>query len=569
MQNMDHLCMGCMSDNGGEQICSVCGFDQSTYNVENALPLRKILAGRYVIGKAVSSNGEGFTYIGMDTVTDSVVKITEYFPTGLCWRQADGSVEIKEESSYLFNDGIIQFISLHKKLAIMTDISAIYRVLDIFEINKTAYCVTEYLPGISLKEFLIRNGSILTWEQVRPLFLPLIASLRLLHYNGIVHGGISPETLLVGRDGRIRIIDFAIPAVRNARSEMTAQLFPGFAAIEQYRGGALTPATDVYAFAATMFRTLTGNPPPDSKRRLDQDNMTFPRSIAEQMPRSVLVAMANALQIESADRTQTMEAFRNDLQPTEPAPAPSVEYNKVTPTPVPGTPAPKKKKGNNKKYVLISALITAAIFAVIAIIVYFVLPENDEKTPDESSSKSTTSVESELEIIPSDTEKIVSVPNILGKTYDSVIDEYGDDFEIVVVDSKRNDDYASGDICEQKPAPNARVTKGSKIEVCISAGPSKLEIPRDIVGMTKEQAKNYLTSLGFDKVEFVLKVSDTESGSEIVIGTDPGVGKQIDYYRVLTVYHTPYKEPQPVLDESTANGDGGSTDYNNGYYSGQ
>ena len=312
MQEINNLCMGCMSALSGDQICSVCGFDSSKYDEPSALPLRTTLAGRYVVGKVLSATGEGFNYLSFDTVTESVVKITEYFPTGLCTRREDHTVAINGDTSYIYNEGIMKFVELHKNLAGLSDVSAVYRIIDIFEVNNSAYCVTEYLPGISLKEFLIRNGGVLTWDQVRPLFLPLVNSVRTLHQNGIIHGGISPETLMVGRDGRIRITDFLILAVRNARSEMTAQLYPGFAAIEQYRGDEITASTDVYAVAATLFRTLTGNPPPDSKQRLETDNMTFSRSVAEQVPRSVLVAMANALQ-QSAERSS---AFLEQIQPS-------------------------------------------------------------------------------------------------------------------------------------------------------------------------------------------------------------------------------------------------------------
>lgn len=554
MQNIDHLCMGCMSDNGGEQICSVCGFDQSKYDVENALPLRKVLAGRYIIGKVVSANGEGFTYIGMDTVTDSVVKITEYFPTGLCYRLADGSLEIGEDSSYVFNNGIIQFISLHKKLAAMTDVSAIYRVIDIFEINKTAYCISEYLPGISLKEFLIRNGNMLTWEQVRPLFLPLIASFKQLHNNDIVHGGISPETLLVGRDGRIRIVDFTIPAIRNARSEMTAQLFPGFAAIEQYRGDALSPATDVYGFAATMFRTLTGNPPPDSKRRLELDNLTFPRSIAEQMPRSVLVAMANALQIEAANRTATMADLKDDLQPAEAAPIP---------TPVPATasgygaasvqntpPAPRKK-GNTIKYVAISALVTALIFSIIGVLVYIAFFK-EEETVESSSSKLVTSYESQKDApVSSEGVKQEIVPDLRNKTYEEAVALCGDLFKVVVsTNPEPSDQYEKGKICRQEPQPDTNLVKGGEIKIYISNGSSKRIVPSEILGKTKAEAQKILQEKGFYNITFMEKLSDTETGSEIVFDTNPGIGKEMEYYETLIVYHTPYKE-EPIVEEET------------------
>ena len=530
MQNLSNLCMGCMSETGNEQVCSVCGFDSNTYNEAGALLLRTLLAGRYAVGKAVSVTGEGFNYIGFDTVTESVVKIAEYFPAGLCGRNADGSVEIKGDTAYVYNEGIIRFIELNKKLGALANVSALYRVIDIFEVNKTAYAITEYQPGISLKEFLIRNGGLLTWDQVRPLFLPLMNSLKTLHENGIVHGGISVDTLFVGRDGKVRIADFLIPAARNARSQMTAQLYPGFAAVEQYRGEDITPATDIYGFAATMFRTLTGNTPPDSKLRLESDNLSFPRSIAEKMPRSVLVAMANALQVEATDRTPTMAEFKNDLQAAE-------SYVND------GSGKPKKAqatKGSNKKYTLFAALATAVLLAIIGIIVYFSFFSGSDEDVSSAPSLPTNSVESYHTIDASSTpEKQQSTPDFSGKTLPELIDEYGDWYEFEVVKKEYNSKIERGKICAQSVKIGTVTKKGTKVQLTVSLGNAEVKIPKSLSGMTKDQALIELLKLGFEynNIEFMEKMGDTQTKEQVVIETAPAMGEKVSPDERITVYY--------------------------------
>ena len=94
--NTERICPGCMHDNGGEKICPVCGYNSVTENNgEDALKVKTILKQRYFIGKKLSVNSEGITYLGFDAAEGAVVDIKEYFPAGMSLRAADGSVAIK------------------------------------------------------------------------------------------------------------------------------------------------------------------------------------------------------------------------------------------------------------------------------------------------------------------------------------------------------------------------------------------------------------------------------------------------------------------------------------------
>ena len=560
MQEINKLCMGWMSSLNGDSVCSVCGFDSSKYDEPNALGLRTMLAGRYLVGKVIGTTGEGFTYLSFDTVTEAVVKITEYFPTGLCTRNADASVAINGETSYVYNEGIMKFIELHKALAGLSELSAVYRIIDIFEVNNTAYSVTEHLQGITLKEFLIRNGGVLSWEQIRPLYLPLINALRVLHENGIIHGGISPETLIVGRDGRIRITDFLISSARNARSEMTAQLYPGFAAIEQYRGEELTPATDIYAVGATLFRTLTGNPPPDSKQRLENDNMTFSRSVAEKVPRSVLVAMANALQLESANRTQKIDDLKANLQLAETVSEPEAKPQK-------GGNKGKKSGGGNKKYVLIAALATALILAIIAGIFYFLTLQDEDDTAS-NSSEFISSYESYHTIDASSTpEKHMSVPDFSGKSLAELLanNEYAEWFDFKVVKKEYNNKVSRGKICAQSVKIGTSAKKGTVVEFTVSLGPEQVTVPRALKGMNKDQALIEVLKLGIDynNVTVIGKLGDETTEEFIVFETSPAMGERMNPDEAITIYYNTNvvkpessSEPENIYNE----------DFYNGYY---
>ena len=533
MQETNKLCMGCMSSLGSDSVCSVCGFDSSKYSEPNALPLRTILAGRYLVGKVLSVTGEGFNYISFDTVAETVVKITEYFPQGLCERNQDTSLSVNGETSYEFNEGIMNFIELHKTLAGLSEVSALYKILDIFEVNNTAYCVTEYLPGITLKEFLIRNGGALSWEQIRPLYLPLVNAVRTLHESSVIHGGLSPETIMVGRDGRMRITDFLIPSARKAGGKISPQLYPGFAAVEQYRGEELTPATDIYALGATLFRVLTGNPPPDSKQRLENDNMTFSRSVAEKVPRGVLVAMANALQLEAENRTKKVENFRSTLQ--------SAESQVQSEDKGDGSKGGKASKNSNKKYVLIAAVATILILAIIAGIVYLAALGGDEDT-ESSSSEYISSYESYLTVSASSTpEKQLSVPDFSGKSLAELLanNEYAEWFDFKVVKKEYNNKVSRGKICAQSVKIGTSAKKGTVVEFTVSLGPEKITVPKALKGMNKDEALIEILKLGVDfgNVSVVGKLGEETTEEFVVFETSPAMGEKMSPDEAITIYY--------------------------------
>ncbi len=532
MLNTEKLCMGCMKELADSQVCAVCGFDEANYKEEKAIKLRHILADRYIVGKLVSSNGEGLTYLGYDKIENRIVRIREYFPTPIASRNED-NIKVLNENEELFSKGKLKFIELYKKLATVSDGASFFRILDIFETGGTVYCVSEYLPGITLKEFLIRNGGMLKWEQIRPLFLPLINAISDLHEVGIVHGGISPETLIVGRDGKIRLTDFAIPESRTVGGKMTAHLFPGFAAIEQYQSGEITPATDVYSFAATIFRTLTGNPPAEATARLEKDNLAFSKAVAETLPKGVLVALANALRLSPDDRTASMEAFREDISSFEMTILEEKEALLKQKEP--------QKPQSTKKYTVIAAIVTALVLAVLAIIVYFAT----QKEPEEPNTSSTLSLPSVVSVgdigNSSKPDPLFSVPDFTNKTFAEVAanDEYKKWFVFTVEKKEYNDTVPKGKICNQSLAVGTSAKRDTEIKLTISLGPAEVTFPAKLKGMSRDKAYVTLLEMGFDpsQIEFVAKMGETATEEEVIIEALPSLGSKISPDSSVILYY--------------------------------
>ena len=116
MEFSNGLCMGCMSEIGDEQICRICGYDNSAPDNGAGLPVRTVLGERYLVGRVLDSGGEGITYIGKDLQEGKTVRIREFFPTSICERNPDGSVHVEKEKAFSYNESLICFIELAKSL---------------------------------------------------------------------------------------------------------------------------------------------------------------------------------------------------------------------------------------------------------------------------------------------------------------------------------------------------------------------------------------------------------------------------------------------------------------------
>ncbi len=550
MLNTDRLCMGCMSDKGSEDICINCGFDSRTENGLEQLPLRFTLRDRYIIGKVISSNSEGATYIAWDNSDDSVVNIREYFPAGITQRNPDKTVAVVRGSEFAFNEGLMEFIELHRKLS-ASELPAILPELSVFEENGTAYSVTRPVSGITLDDFLNRNGGSLKWEQARPLFLPLIDTLRGLAEIGVVHGAISPETILVGRDGKLRLTGFCILAVRSTFGSIAAHIYSGYAAIEQYggEGANIGEDTDVYGLAATVFRVLIGITPPPADERTENDRMSIPSHFADELPRQVLVALANGLQVDPKKRTATIDSFKNELVYGETAENARMAASRKANESSKGKNKKTNKKGSGAKYALISALCTVVIFVAVAVVLSFTVfkeqffPSKDQEVV---SSSEDTEIPSMDEIGDFDSEaveskKLYTVPDFMGQYYAKIIEnEENDKFEFVIVGKEFSSKYAKGAVCKQSVAAGTGVERDTKIELTISLGPQEIKVP-NVIGLDEANAKIELLKAGFlyENIDVAEKY-DRDSNPGTVLKQTPDYGTSANTEIVVTIYINSY-----------------------------
>lgn len=341
-------CFGCM-----EMIdaypCPHCGFQGTEEGLPYALLPGTILKGRYLVGKVLGQGGFGITYMGLDLQLHRKLAIKEYYPASYaCRKDATGAViwYSGRDAQEARVSGREMFLKEARKMSLVSHIPEVVQVYDMFQGNDTAYICMDFIEGVTLADHLNTEGP-LNWPATQKIFLPVISAMEQVHKAGLVHRDLSPDNIMLRNDGSIRILDLGAAKDLNVNTGKSSMQVAksGFSPPEQYMvSGNSGSWTDVYAMAATMYYTLTGNVPLPSMDRMNPegDKLDWDLPRLQVLPNSARKALQHAMALKIADRTQTMEAFTKEL------------------TAAPD-PEPKKKPRPRKMLIAAAALVLALL----------------------------------------------------------------------------------------------------------------------------------------------------------------------------------------------------------------
>lgn len=337
-----NLCMGCMRKKSNPGPCPHCGFSEAQYQTyPRHLPLYTILNAKYLVGRVLGEGGFGITYIGYDLNLQMKVAIKEYYLNGYASRELGKSCRISVmtgENGELYRRGLVRFLEEARRLARFWNLPGIVSVKDFFQENNTAYIVMEYIEGETLSRMLYKNGGKLSAEQVFSMMETVMKSLEEIHRSGLIHRDITPENLMVGSDGKARLIDFGASKdfMDGDPNEISVVLKPNYAPPEQYmRNGNMGPWTDVYGLCASMYRAITGIQPLGAMDRVVQDTLKSPSMLGIAIDRNQENALMKGMAIQVQDRFPDVFELQEALYsgkrviPLKPAPLKSAGSWKI------------------------------------------------------------------------------------------------------------------------------------------------------------------------------------------------------------------------------------------------
>lgn len=311
----ESLCMGCMANKGKAAVCPQCGWSDGGPGNTQQLPPHTVLAGKYVIGRALGQGGFGITYLACDLEKKQRLAIKEYFPVQFSTRAQDrltvSPISAKNRPDLEY--GLRKFAEEAAALSRFKEHPGIVHIVDFLNANGTAYIVMEYVEGRDLKQYLDDHGGKIPFEAALKILLPTMSALEDVHRARILHRDISPDNIYIEATGGVKILDFGATryAIGEQSRTLSVVLKPGYAPEEQYHGkGIQGEWTDIYALGATFYRALTGRVPPEALDRLVEDDLVPPSDRGIAIPAPAEAALLKALAVKAANRFQTVAEFR-------------------------------------------------------------------------------------------------------------------------------------------------------------------------------------------------------------------------------------------------------------------
>lgn len=487
------LCMGCMQELNGSVICPNCHFDNSEVQSAPFLPFGTELAGRYVTGTGLETNGESTRYIAFDKQTGDVVIVSEFLPIGLFSRD-EGQTELKVnyDDRLAFNKLKDEFISYFRIISELKDLSALTNIVDVFEENNTAYAIEEKEDLIPFEEYIERSNGHLDWDIARPLFMPVISALEALHKRGVGHYAVAPKNLFITASGKIRMSGYATENERKRGTALKSQLFSGAAAPEQYEDNfPLDDITDIYGLCSTLFYALTGHLPKSAVERLKDSRLLMSTSTVKSLPPHVVSALANGLQVQRENRITDFDELRSQLSVAHTAKAIQDEISRTASMNITKEQSRRNNGMSHASIVTVSVAITVLVLGIAG--VFWVMQNplaglfsgNTDATAASTSSTEWTGP---------------VVPNYVGMKYEDVVKAAASDDSVVVYrdyNDAYSDKYADGVVMEQYPPAGSKVDQedGITVSVTVSLGAQMRELPA-IQGNKIDEAAQSLADAG-------------------------------------------------------------------------
>ncbi|MDC0673594.1 serine/threonine-protein kinase [Nannocystis radixulma] len=215
--------------------------------------------GRFVVLRVLGAGAMGVVYAAYDAKLDRqlAIKVLNHDYRGTLDRGTSRLEREAQALARLSHPNVVQ-------------------VYEVGPVEGGIYIAMELVLGRTLREWLADAPR--DWRAVLAVFVQVGAGLQAAHTSGVVHRDIKPDNIVVGEDGRARVLDFSLAAPIDRQAELDALGdmrvssvlitqdggfvgTPAYMSPEQFLGTPTDPRSDQFSYCVTLWEALYGERP--------------------------------------------------------------------------------------------------------------------------------------------------------------------------------------------------------------------------------------------------------------------------------------------------------------------
>lgn len=481
----------------------------------------KRLDGRYEIQEIIGVGGMSVVYKAYDNVDDRIV-----------------AVKILKDEFADDAEFVRRFKNESKAIAVLSHPN-IVKVYDVSFGEKLQYIVMEYVDGITLKEYILKQ-KLITWNDAVFFTTQILKALQHAHDKGIVHRDIKPQNIMLLSTGNIKVTDFGIARFSRTETKTLTENAIGsvhYISPEQAKGEFTDERADIYSLGVVFYEMLAGEVPFEADSAVSVALMQLqkdPKKLTEinpDIPLGIEQICIHAMQKNPDDRYQTATEMLIDLEEVIRNPKATFDYTYFV-------------DKEPTKYVISED--SGGTFADIQVQEDDFEDEYEEAYIDPNRKKKITfavilgvivlacAVVGLVRFITQGLNTDTKVlQNFEGQMYDDLVSNKDYDYEFIA-EYKQSDEVPAGTVLSQSPVAGEKVIAGSKITLVVASSTEDLIVP-NCYGLTLEKAEKMLSNSNLN-VYKTAEVSSETIEPGLVVYTDPKAGSVVSANREITIF---------------------------------